>query len=216
MVGSLPYDERKGCPDGFHKRSSYTSKKGHRVPPRCVKAQTVYRESRRNYSRRVLRRQEERLEHAHKPATSKLRCPPGKAIRHGYVRRFGKTVMRKGYTVKKASGKEYHIKPAQKSVYVKPACVKDKGDPKVKAPSPGDRIGPLRRGELKKHGYIYLKHREERHNALKKAIKEFGPLGVFRKLDIVAKLSKHSAPEASRVFKADRDWLRNHYELRMP
>jgi len=215
MVGSLPYDDRKGCPEGFHKRSSYTSKRGHRVPPRCVKAQTVYRESRKNYSRRILRRQEERLERAHHNRTSKLRCPPGKAVRHGYVRRFGATVMRKGYTVKKASGKEYHIKPAQKSVYVKPACVKDKGGPKVKAPSPGDRIGPLRRGELKKHGYVYAKHREERHSALRKAIKEFGPLGVFRKLDIVAKLSKHSAPEASRVFKADRDWLRNHYSLRM-
>jgi hypothetical protein len=214
MVGSLPYDERKGCPEGFHKRT-YTSKKGHRVPPRCVKAQTVYRESRKNYSRRVLRRQEERLDHVRRPGTSKLRCPPGKAIRHGYVRRFGKTVMRKGYTVKKASGKEYHIKPAQKSVYVKPACVKDKGAPDVKTPGPGDRIGPLRRGELKKHGYIYLKHREERHSALRRAIKEFGPLGVFRKLDIVAKLSKHSAPEASRVFKADRDWLRHHYNLTM-
>jgi hypothetical protein len=123
--------------------------------------------------------------------------------------------MRKGYTVKKASGKEYHIKPAQKSVYVKPACVKDKGNPHVKPPSPGDRIGPLRRGELKKHGYVYAKHREERHSALRRAVKEFGPLGVFRKLDIVSKLSKHSAPEASRVFKADRDWLRDHYKLTM-
>ena len=213
MVGSLPYDERKGCPEGFHKRSSYTSKRGYRVPPRCVKAQTVYRETRKNYSRRVLKRQEERLGNLRRTGTSKLRCPPGKAVRHGYVRRFGKTVMRKGYTVKKASGKEYHIKPAQKSVYVKPACVKDKGAPDVKTPGPGDRIGPLRRGELKKHGYIYLKHREERHSALRRAIKEFGPLGVFRKLDIVAKLSKHSAPEASRVFKADRDWLRHRYEL---
>ncbi|NDB86600.1 MAG: hypothetical protein EB127_28485 [Alphaproteobacteria bacterium] len=78
MVGSLPYDERKGCPDGFHKRSSYTSKRGHRVSPRCVKAQTVYRETRKNYSRRILRRQEERLERAHRSGTSKLRCPPGK------------------------------------------------------------------------------------------------------------------------------------------
>lgn len=213
MVSSLPYDERKGCPDGFHKRSSYTSKRGHRVPPRCVKAQTVYKETRKNYSRRILRRQEERLEHFKKPGTSRLRCPPGKIQRHGYVRRFGKTVMARGYTVKKASGKEYHIKPAQKSVYVKPACIKDKGDPRVKAPSPGEGIGPLRRGELKKHGYVYMKHREERHNALRRAIKEFGSLGVFRKLDAVAKLSKHSAPEASRVFRADRDWLRDHYDL---
>ena len=208
----MPYDESKGCPDGFHKRSSYTSKRGHRVPPRCVKAQTVYRESRKNYSRRILRRQEERLERAGHSRTSKLRCPPGKAVRHGYIRRFGATVMRKGYTVKKATGKEYHVKPAQKSVYVKPACVKDKGGKDTRGP--GERIGPLRRGELKKHGYVYLKHREERHSALRRAIKEFGPLGVFRKLDIVAKLSKNTAPEASRVFKADRDWLRYSYKFK--
>ena len=215
MAGSLPYDERKGCPNGFHKRSSYTSKRGHRVPPRCVKAQTVYRETRRNYSRRVLRRQENRLAAMDKTKTSRLRCPPGKVSRHGYVRRFGQTVMRKGYTVKRKTGQEYHIKPAQKSVYVKPMCVKDKGDPRIKAPGPGEGIGPLRKGELKKHGYVYLKNIEERHSALRKAIKEFGALGVFRKLDSVAKLSNYSAPKASRVFKEDRDWVRKNYKLHM-
>ena len=104
MVGSLPYDDKKGCPSGFHKRSSFTSKRGHRVPPRCVKAQTVYKEARKNYSRRILRRQEERLETIGKSKTSKIRCPPGKIARHGYVRRFGKTIMRKGYTVKRITG----------------------------------------------------------------------------------------------------------------
>jgi hypothetical protein len=215
MAGSLPFDEKKGCPDGFHKRSSYTSKRGHRVPPRCVKAQTVYPESRHNYSRRILRRQEERLASMHKSKTYKMRCPPGKVARHGYVRRFGATVMRKGYTVKKASGKEYHIKPEKKSVYVKPSCIKDRGNPLVNAPGPGEAIGPLRKGELKKHGYVYLKHRNERHSALRRAIKEFGPLGVYHKLDAIAKLSKHSVPEASRVFKDDREWLKRHYELHM-
>jgi hypothetical protein len=61
MGGSLPYEEQKGCPPGFHKRNSYTSKLGHRVPPRCVKAQTVYKETRRNYSRRILQRQQHRF-----------------------------------------------------------------------------------------------------------------------------------------------------------
>jgi transposase-like protein len=213
MVDSLPYDERKGCPDGFHKRSSFTSKRGHRVPPRCVKAQTVYKETRRNYSRRILQGQQHRLDALHKPRTSTMKCPPGKMVRHGYVRRFGTTVMRKGYTVKRALGKHYHIKPAKKSVYVKPSCVKDKGDPRIKAPGPGKGIGLLRKGELKKHGYVYLKHTEERHNALRKAIKEFGVLGVYHKLDAIAKLSKHSVPAASRIFKEDREWLQRHYKL---
>jgi len=215
-MGSLPYDDKKGCPRGFHKRSSYTSKRGHRVSPRCVKSQTVYRESRKNYSRRILHRQQERLESIKHRATRKLHCPPGKVPRKGYVRRFGSSIMAKGYTVKKASGKEYHIKPAKKSVYVKPACIKDVGDPHVASPAPGKEIGTLRKGELKKHGYVYIKNREQRHDALKKAIKEFGTLGVYHKLDAIAKLSKHSVPQASRVFKEDREWLKRKYQLRLP
>lgn len=215
MVGSLPYDEKKGCPPGFHKRSSYTSKLGRRVSPRCVKAQTVYKESRKNYTRRILERQKSRLEHMDKSKTSKLHCPPGKIIRHGYVRRFGKTVMRKGYTVKRAKGKDYHIYPERKSVFVKPACVKDKGKPGLTAPGPGEGIGPLRKGELKKHGYVFLKHREQRHLALRAAIKEFGALGVYHKLDAITKLSKHGNPAASKIFKDDREWVRRHYELKM-
>jgi hypothetical protein len=123
--------------------------------------------------------------------------------------------MKKGYTVKRAHGKHYHINPKKTSVYVKPTCVKDKGNPRVKAPGPGEGIGPLRKGELKKHGYIYVKHREERHSALRKAIKEFGPLGVYRKLDAITKLSKYSVPDASRVFKDDREWVKRHYDLHM-
>ena len=61
MSGSLPFNEQKGCPPGFHKRNSYTSKLGHRVPPRCVKAQTVYAESRKNFTKRIQHRQEARL-----------------------------------------------------------------------------------------------------------------------------------------------------------
>jgi hypothetical protein len=215
MGGSLPFDELKGCPTGFHKRNSYTSKLGHRVPPRCVKAQTVYAENRKHFTQRMKHRQNARLEAIGKSPNKTLHCPPGQVSRKGYVRRFGSSVMQKGYTVKKHSGKEYHIKPDKQSVYVKPSCVKDRGNPKVKAPAPEKVIGYLRKGELKKHGYVYVKDREERHEALKKAIKEFGALGVYHKLDIIAKLSKYRVPKAARVFKEDRDWVRSHYELHM-
>jgi len=121
--------------------------------------------------------------------------------------------MRKGYTVKRATGKQYRIMPQKKSVYVEPMCVKDKGDPRVKAPGPGEGIGPLRKGELKKHGYVYVKDRHHRHDALRRAIKEFTPIGVYHKLDAIAKLSKYSVPKASRIFKEDREWVKRHYEL---
>ena len=211
MVGSLPFDETKGCPAGFHKRASYTSKLGHRVPPRCVKSTTVYNESRKNYTHRVLAKQEARLKSVGKAATSKLRCPPGKIQRHGYVRRFGKSIIDKGYTVKRASGKPYRIYPEKSSVYVKPSCVKDRGLPGTLGPGQG--FGPLRRGELKKHGYVFEEPEHVRHEALNKAIKEFGPLGVFHKLDAIAKLSKRTSPRASKVFKDDLKWLISQHKL---
>jgi hypothetical protein len=214
MVGSVPFDDKKGCPDGFHKRGSYTTKRGHHVSRRCVKAQSVYSESSKNYTRRMHRRQDDRLKSAHHSSTKRLHCPPGKMERKAYVRRFTESVMKRGYTIKKADGKEYHIKPAKKSVYVKPMCIKDRGDPATKVPGPGKGIGLLRKGELRKYGYVYLKHREERHSALRRAIKEFGSLGVYHKLDAIVKLSKYTAPKASSVFKEDREWVKHHYELK--
>ncbi|NBO71895.1 hypothetical protein EBV26_15675 [bacterium] len=215
MVGSLPFDDKKGCPVGYHKRASYTSKLGHRVHPRCVKAQTVYAESRKNYTHRVLAKQQSRLKSMGKPLTSRIRCPDGEVLRKGYVRRFEKNVLNKGYTVKRKSGKHYRIYPERATVYVKPVCVKDRGLA-GHGPGPGQSFGPLRKGELKKHGYVYDKQQSERHTALKKAVEEFGALGVFRKLDAVAKLSKRAAPEASKIFKADRNWIESNYKLRLP
>lgn len=209
MVGSLPFDETKGCPQGYRKRSSYTSKKGHRVHPRCVKTTSVYRESSKDLTRRTLRRQSRRLESRGKSATRKVPCPPGKIERRGYVRKFASSILRKGYTVKKASGKEYRIYPEHQAVYVKPGCVKDRGlRGKL---GPGQGFGTLRRGELKKYGYVYNKSREERHEALRRAVKEFKPIGVYHKLDVIAKLSKRTIPEASRIFKLDREWIKEQY-----
>ena len=215
-MASLPFDEKKGCPDGFHKRISYTSKLGHRVPPRCVKSTTVYKESHKNFTRRVLAKQESRLKAIGKPGSLTRKCPPGMVERHGYVRRFGKTILKKGYTVKRASGDPYRIYPERSSVYVKPTCVKERGLHRSKKLSPGEGFGAIRRGELKKYGYVYNEPDHVRHEALNKAVKEFGALGVFHKLDAIAKLSKRTVPQASSVFRSDIRWLAAHYKLKAP
>ena len=214
MAGSLPFNENKGCPPGFHKRASYTSKKGHHVSPRCVKSTSPYSESSKNFTRRMLARRESRLKAVGKPATSRKGCPPGQVERQGYVRRFAPNIIQKGYTVKKSSGKAYRIHPVKSSVYVRPGCIKDRGLAGKLAP--GEGFGFLHKGELKKHGYGYEQTKEERHSALRRAVKEFGPISVFRKVDVVAKLSKRTVPEASKVFKADREWIRREYELKAP
>jgi hypothetical protein len=130
-------------------------------------------------------------------------CPSGYVLRKAYVRKYTTGVKEKGYTVRRGD-KTYRAYPSSGSTIVKSSCIRDRGK-EGKGPQ---AIGPLRRGELMKHGYTYRKPVDERHSALRKAVKEFGPLGVYRKLNAVAKLSSRTEPKISKVFKNDRNWVR--------
>lgn len=210
---SVPYDSRIGCPGGYHKRKAYTVKRtGTRVPTRCVRSTTTYRNSSANFKAKTARTQTRRL-FAHGVSTrSRTRkiCPPGKVLRKAYVRMFSAETRKKGYTRRTRSGSTITIKPKRKSITVPAACIDDKGLPgKLR---PGEKgIGPLRTGELKKHGYSYKDSTEQRHSALTRAVHEYKPLGVYRKLDAVAKLMIRQRPEAAQVFAADRNWIRQAY-----
>ena len=140
-------------------------------------------------------------------------CPKGYIMRRGYTRKFRPSVKATGFTVRR-KGTVYTVRPKANTIRVPAACIKDRGLPGKLAP--GEGFGALRKGELKKHGYAYTEPKLVREAALRKAVAEFGALGVFRKLDVIAKLSKHTVPEAARVFKADREWVREHYKLKAP
>jgi len=120
-----------------------------------------------------------------------------------YVRKYSTAVKERGYTVKKKNGKEYRIKPKVSEMYVEAKCVKNTGSP-GKGPA---LFGPLRKGDLAKHGYSFRKSNAERHAALKKAIEEYGAMGVYRKLNAVTKLLKATHPTYSESFKVDREWV---------
>lgn len=203
---SLPYNGSKGCPSGYHKRMTYKSSSGRVVPARCVRATTVYANTSKEFKRGVTQKAARRLKsHGMTNTTVNVRkaCPPGKILRKAYVRRFRTNIRERGYTVKRGS-QVYKAYPRATSTVVQAACIKDKGLP-GKGPQ---EIAPLRKGELMKHGYSYRKSDLERHEALRKAAKEFGALGVYRKLNAVAKLSVRAAPRASAVFKKDRNWVK--------
>ena len=74
-------------------------------------------------------------------------------------------------------------------------------------------IGPLRHGLLAKFGYSHVASLSlhQRHTALEKAVKAYGSLSVFRKLNAVYVYSRKTAPSSSRIFKADRDWIGTKY-----
>jgi hypothetical protein len=125
--------------------------------------------------------------------SSKL-CGPGKILRSSYTRR----VLKKNGSVKETR--------------VSATCVRDMGKP-GKLPKGAPTIGPLKKGELQRFGYMYKLPEHNRHSALRLAIKALGSLNVYRKLDAVAKLTNLTSPKASATFATDRDWIRSKYVL---
>jgi hypothetical protein len=134
-------------------------------------------------------------------------CPPGYILRKGYTRKFSKNVKSNGYTVRR-KGTIYTVRPKANEISVAASCIKDRGLP-GKGPN---SIGKLRKGELIKYGYQYRLSDANRRKALQKAIKQYGVLSVYRKLDAVAKLSVRTAPDASKIFSKDRNWIHDNFK----
>ena len=132
-------------------------------------------------------------------------CPPGMILRKGYTRKYSTAVRQRGFSVKRKNDTRYHVVPKASEMYVESRCIKNVGLP-GKGPA---LFGPLKKGELAKHGYSFRRGESERRAALKKAVDEYGTLGVFRKLNAVEKLTKRASPAASAVFRKDRNWIRS-------
>ena len=203
---SRAYNEKRGCPSGFHKRKSYLSLLGFKVPRRCIRSTSVYRN--RDYKRgeSARRSRHNKLYVPSIKSLSRKACPPGMIERKAFAREYSTAVRQKGYTVRRASGTSYKVYPKARKTTVKSQCIKNIGRSRRSEKTRG-RIGPLRKGELHKHGYSFKLKGADREKALRHAIKEYGPLGVYRKLNAVAKLSKTAAPRASNIFKSNRNWI---------
>lgn len=169
------------CEKGKVYRKSYT-RKGKRVAGRCIRSQTRYT-SRPVVSRRALR--------GVRLSRRALRnCPAGYIKRTSYART---------------------ARSGRKSV-VREQCIRDIGAP-GKGLKGGPGIGPLRSGELAKFGYSHVVALPvvKRHAALTRAVKAYGSLGVWRKLNAVQVYTRRLSPASSKVFKADMDWVRLHF-----
>ena len=209
MVESLPYTAKKGCPSGYHHRKGYTSSSGKYVEPRCIKAQTVYPETSAEFKKGITAKARARLRGARGKLGLTKKCPKGQVLRAPYVRRYSSTVRRAGFNAHRGN-KTVRVFPSSKTVLIPAACIENRGLPGKGLPG-GNSIGPLRKGELAKYGYKAQLNRDNRHKALKKAINVYGSLNVYRKLDAITKLTLRTAPEAHKVFKADRNWVYEEY-----
>lgn len=119
-------------------------------------------------------------------------CPPGQILRNPYVR------IRRGTRT-----------------FVPASCITNIGAPGKGMPTGGPGIGPLRTGDLSRFGYDHVTAMTQgaRHLALAKAVNEYGSLTVWRKLNAVYIYTRRTAPASSRLFKADRDWVKERYGI---
>ena len=66
----------------------------------------------------------------------------------------------------------------------------------------------LKKGDLTKYGYHADLSENNRHEALKKALGEYSPLSLFRKLNAVYVLNKNRDKKRAATFKADANWVK--------
>jgi hypothetical protein len=66
----------------------------------------------------------------------------------------------------------------------------------------------LKKGHLTKYGYHADLSESVRHEALKKALGEYTPLSLFRKLNAVYVLNKNRDKKRAAIFKADANWVK--------
>ena len=74
---------------------------------------------------------------------------------------------------------------------------------------------PIRNsGILSAQGYSDVRDKSElvRHRALARVVKKGEPpLGLFRRLNVLMILFKRTDPKLSKLFKKDRDWVKEKY-----
>jgi hypothetical protein len=141
------------------------------------------------------------------------KCPPGYILRAPYTRKFKTNTKKSGYNIHR-KGKTFRVYPKSGKTVVKASCIKDRGL-SGKGPRQGKGITIKREGDLARYGYNAHKSMKDRHESLKQAITVYGSLSVFRKLDAIAKLTLRTAPDAHKIFKADRDWVQKNYPMKM-
>jgi hypothetical protein len=125
----------------------------------------------------------------------KKECPSGQILRKGYT------------ATRKRSGIVDRMFKRGTTYRVKSHCVTDTGKPGKGDPV----IGKLKTGALTELGYSTNDSVATRHIALEKAVKKYGKLSTFRKLNAASVLTKNTLPSKSKTMKADRNWVKKTY-----
>lgn len=108
-------------------------------------------------------------------------------------------------------GDARHVQRKLAQVYKMSSCSSDVPMSGGRRRTSKNLIGPLKEGALSKFGYHANKSKISRHKSLRKAVRRYGPLSTFRKLQAVGTLTKRTEKSKSKKFIADRNWVRKTY-----
>ena len=179
------------CKEGDILRKSH-SRKGKRITAKCIRKVTPYPERYGDFQKAQLIKMSRRLRGLTKKARGNTRlCKKGEILRKAYVR-YSK------------SGKQK---------LVKGSCITKRG---LSNRTTIKKIGPLRQGDLKQYGYqqIHILSVKKRHQALAKAVNQYGSLSVWKKLNVLYVFNKHTNPKLSELYNKDKAWIKGTYGLK--
>lgn len=77
-------------------------------------------------------------------------------------------------------------------------------------------IGPLRKGLMTKYGYVNISSltEKQRHVALARAIKEYGSLSTWKKINVLSIFAKNKNPGLKAIYNSDKEWIKRTYGLK--
>lgn len=184
------------CKKGYIIRKSYIRKtpsgKIVKVKANCIKSRSILGVKRSVINKiveKAISRSEKYAARKTKKRSSK-RCPKGMILRSAYIR--------KSYVKKDGTHVKKTVVPAE--------CIPAKGL-SIKRGTKGKKlIGPMISGALGQFGYHADLPIEERHKALKKAIKKYSALSVGKKLNAVYVLNRNTNPKIAKILKKDSIW----------
>jgi len=126
-------------------------------------------------------------------------------MRRARLRVSRKAYCRKG-TLRKEYTRDHTVIPETK---VKGSCVKKSTFyiKDVGAPGRGKKLFKVKRGLLKKHGYSTHLPEEQRHEALRKADRDYGSVRLWKMLNAQVVYRKRLPDGVLSTFRQDRDWV---------
>ena len=175
------------CKHKYIKRRSYR-RLGKYYPESCIRSTSVYAEKYNQFQQKERKRMTLRMRGISRST-------------RGNTQRCTKGILRKSYIRISKNGTRQLIKAK---------CIKQRGKGSTV------KIGPIRKGLLTQFGYVHVDqlYKKHRYRILKKAIKYYGSLSVWKKLNVLSVFTKYNNPKLHHIYQNDKQWIQSTFGIK--